>query len=473
MSEKSEESDSRPSESANKRQRISKACSLCRKKRIRCDGNVPCGNCKLYKCKDQCIYEEQRKKRSTNKKEQYIQELEYRIRTLEGRLNDPNLDSMSHRTADSADDDPSGIQVQVTSRIIFLPREVDYYLLNDGSDEEAESEFRIPKVPRLDSESTIDVSVDNVAGTDVLPEESASQVLEDTSVADSTSDTSKGSRARPITEWLWAYFTVTELPDKQFINKRSKKLEVDKEIRCQQAGCTWKTFNSVRGTSTSNMKLHLQKHGITNGVSVSSPGQRSISAIWKHRAELSHQARLERNLLRWTVTELQPFTVIERPTFRAIFADLPGVTLPFGSRRTLQRRTESEFVQYRLKLREELAATCNTIALSLDVWTSKNSIAVLAVIGHWLNQDFEYQERLLEFKEIEGAHTGENLAEMVENLLIELDLEYKLLTITADNASNNETLVSELYFNLSTRLATGSIMSDNHTLRFHGLDSYI
>ncbi|KAK9327846.1 hypothetical protein V1520DRAFT_282650, partial [Lipomyces starkeyi] len=189
--------------------------------------------------------------------------------------------------------------------------EVDYYLLNDGSDEEAESEFRIPKVPRLDSESTIDVSVDNVAGTDVLSEESASQVLEDTSVADSTSDTSKGSRARPITEWLWAYFTVTELPDKQFINKRSKKLEVDKEIRCQQPGCTWKTFNSVRGTSTSNMKIHLQKHGITNGVSVSAPGQRSISSIWKHRAELSHQARLERNLLRWTVTELQPFTVIE------------------------------------------------------------------------------------------------------------------------------------------------------------------
>ncbi|KAK9327665.1 hypothetical protein V1520DRAFT_35101 [Lipomyces starkeyi] len=73
-------------------------------------------------------------------------------------------------------------------------REVDYYLLHDGSDEEAESEFRIHKVPRLDSESMIDVSVDNVAGTDVLPEESASQVLQDTSVADSTSGTSKGSR---------------------------------------------------------------------------------------------------------------------------------------------------------------------------------------------------------------------------------------------------------------------------------------
>ncbi|KAK9328092.1 hypothetical protein V1520DRAFT_313863 [Lipomyces starkeyi] len=109
-----------------------------------------------------------------------------------------------------------------------FPSQSRVYLLNDGSDEEAEPEFRIPKVPRLDSESAIDVPIDNT----ILSEESASQVLEDKSVADSTSDSPKGSRARPITEWLWAYFSVTELPDNQFINKMSNKLEVDKEIRC-------------------------------------------------------------------------------------------------------------------------------------------------------------------------------------------------------------------------------------------------
>ncbi|KAK9257715.1 hypothetical protein V1519DRAFT_456692 [Lipomyces tetrasporus] len=51
-------------------------------------------------------------------------------------------------------------------------REVDYYLLNDGSDEEAVPEDRLPKI------------------------------LEDTSVAGSTSHTSKRFRARPVTEWL-------------------------------------------------------------------------------------------------------------------------------------------------------------------------------------------------------------------------------------------------------------------------------
>ncbi|KAK9235916.1 hypothetical protein V1525DRAFT_239185 [Lipomyces kononenkoae] len=79
---------------------------------------------------------------------------------------------------------------------------------------EAELEHPLLKAPRLDSGTTIHGSV-NVAGSDIVHEVPASQVLEDTSVADSTS----------ITEWIWAYFTVIVLPEMQFVNKRSKKLE--------------------------------------------------------------------------------------------------------------------------------------------------------------------------------------------------------------------------------------------------------
>jgi len=40
------------------------------------------------------------------------------------------------------------------------------------------------------------------------------------------------------------------------------------------------------------------------------------------------------------------------------------------------------------------------------------------------------------------------MAETLQRMLVELQIEEKLLTITADNASNNETLASELYFNM-------------------------
>jgi hypothetical protein len=58
-----------------------------------------------------------------------------------------------------------------------------------------------------------------------------------------------------------------------------------------------------------------------------------------------------------------------------------------------------------------------------------------------LSEDFVYKEAVLEFAEIEGTKTGENMGGMVLALLQELNIETKLLSITGDNASNNETLM--------------------------------
>ena len=79
-----------------------------------------------------------------------------------------------------------------------------------------------------------------------------------------------------------------------------------------------------------------------------------------------------------------------------------------------------------------------------------------------------YKEAVLEFKEIEGAKSGENMAQIVFELLHELDIESKVLSITSDNASNNETLVEE--FNSS--LCEHFVGSPN-PLRFKGQESYI
>ncbi|KAK9253768.1 hypothetical protein V1507DRAFT_140149 [Lipomyces tetrasporus] len=157
----------------------------------------------------------------------------------------------------------SQTNVELSSLPRSSRRELDYYWLNDGSDEEAESQDRLLRSPRLTAQSTVDNSIDDVA-SNVFPEESASQLLANTSGADTVSSICRKSRPRPATDWIWGYFSVTAVPHKQFVNRRPKKVEQEKEIRCQQAGCAWKTFNSVRGTSTSNMELHLQKHGITN-----------------------------------------------------------------------------------------------------------------------------------------------------------------------------------------------------------------
>jgi hypothetical protein len=70
------------------------------------------------------------------------------------------------------------------------------------------------------------------------------------------------------------------------------------------------------------------------------------------------------------------------------------------------------------------------------------------VIGHWITPDFEKRELILDFVEIQGAHSGENLADSLLNMVHELEIALKLLTITGDNASNNGTLCDALYTEL-------------------------
>ncbi|OAD02571.1 Zn(2)-C6 fungal-specific transcription factor [Mucor lusitanicus CBS 277.49] len=72
-------------EATTKRQRVSRACDLCRKKKIKCDGAAPvCGNCQAFHL--ECSYKDTTKKRGPPKG--YIEAIENRLHKLEAYLND-------------------------------------------------------------------------------------------------------------------------------------------------------------------------------------------------------------------------------------------------------------------------------------------------------------------------------------------------------------------------------------------------
>jgi hypothetical protein len=100
---------------------------------------------------------------------------------------------------------------------------------------------------------------------------------------------------------------------------------------------------------------------------------------------------------------------------------------------------------------------------------------MLAINGTWLGPNFEQYRACLEFIEIQGSHSGENLAATVFKTLKRLGLLQKLLTITSDNASNNDTLCRHLHSILS-RLFDDHLEEHpirNGTMRFKGEESRI
>jgi hypothetical protein len=70
--------------------------------------------------------------------------------------------------------------------------------------------------------------------------------------------------------------------------------------------------------------------------------------------------------------------------------------------------------------------------------------AFLAVTCYYVSIDWEYREVLLGFEPVSGSHTGYNLALIVEQVLQQFSLTNRLFAITADNASNNQTMRTSL-----------------------------
>jgi hypothetical protein len=93
-------------------------------------------------------------------------------------------------------------------------------------------------------------------------------------------------------------------------NKKQKLIDrdicctyINKETRIQY---TWKTTDSARQTLTTNISTHLQKHSIYPPTLVAMTTRKkpsSIATFFRREDALTNKQLLEKNLLRWIVTE--------------------------------------------------------------------------------------------------------------------------------------------------------------------------
>ncbi|KAJ9482098.1 hypothetical protein VN97_g11345 [Penicillium thymicola] len=65
----------------------------------------------------------------------------------------------------------------------------------------------------------------------------------------------------------------------------------------------------------------------------------------------------------------------------------------------------------------------------------------MAITGYFIHHDWDYCEVLLGFEPLHGSHTGEDLSKTVTQILIEHGISDRVLSVTTDNATNNNTLM--------------------------------
>ena len=69
------------------------------------------------------------------------------------------------------------------------------------------------------------------------------------------------------------------------------------------------------------------------------------------------------------------------------------------------------------------------ISITIDTWTSRNQISFLDITAHWISITWNQQETLLDFCQLKGPHSGENLSEELFKVLKEFDILNKVSII--------------------------------------------
>jgi len=138
-----------------------------------------------------------------------------------------------------------------------------------------------------------------------------------------------------------------------------------------------------------------------------------------------------------------PFSFVEYESIRATYQYLhPEIALV--TRNTLKADVQKMYSREKARIRSMLELSPGRICLTSDLWTSIVTDGYLSLTAHFIDKDWVLQKRILNFCFMPSPHTSIALSEKLYALLCEWGIEYKVFTLTLDNASANDVSVDLL-----------------------------
>lgn len=134
---------------------------------------------------------------------------------------------------------------------------------------------------------------------------------------------------------------------------------------------------------------------------------------------------------------------MEHPAFQDLLQTtrLAESKLDIPSARNIRRLLDDTVKEKQQNVLGKLPNGSN-LSIALDCWTSPFCQAFMAITGYFLDQDWNYCEVLLGFEPLHGSHSGAHLSETVLRILKKHGIDNRVLSITTDNASNNNTMMA-------------------------------
>ena len=140
-----------------------------------------------------------------------------------------------------------------------------------------------------------------------------------------------------------------------------------------------------------------------------------------------------------------PLRLVECPEFRDLLNYINNnidTWLP-SSHNTITHWVLRQFDSMKEQIKSRLHSALTDIHISCDLWTSPNCLPIFGLVSHYISKDGQLESATLALIDIDGEHSGENLARYLQEVVEDWGISSKLGYIQMDNATNNDTMIRE------------------------------
>ena len=179
-----------------------------------------------------------------------------------------------------------------------------------------------------------------------------------------------------------------------------------------------------------------------NQASAQDTGDISSFVTWSFNQEISRKY-----CARMVILDELPFKTVEHEGFRD-FVNMLQPQFQIPSRATITRDCMDLYVSEFESLKKYFAKTKQRVSLTTDLWSSRQNLSYMCLTAHFIDREWAMHKRILNFCPV-SSHSGDIVGKYIEKSLLDWGID-KVLTITVDNASSNDTCLRYLKRRLNT-----------------------
>ena len=279
---------------------------------------------------------------------------------------------------------------------------------------------------------------------------------DDISIVDTSNSTSMSSRRSAV----WAYFTIDNFSDRDWVTCDLCK-PLNKKIKTKQS-------------STSNLRSHLRTHhpqqfslllskaqssdnsdldSTDTSPAVSSKrrlcgSQPSITAMFERQTKYEKTSKrykeLTDSLTALLAGQMLPFMLVDTPEFRDFVSKLDPRYNPPNRKYFSEIAIPAKYNEIKADVISSMKRA-KYFSCTADGWSSCTTEPYLSLTVHFITDDWKLATCCLRTLYMPDSHTGENIASMVRSILREYDCNLsEVVSITTDSGANMVKACKEL-----------------------------